>query len=347
MTISVRPVHQESDNQEFLTILQANLPSLPHACRFKWLYCDNPDGPAWSWFALQGSPEQVIGVTSVFPRSMWIAGKLKMCGQVGDFAVSASHRSLGPAVLLQRATFDPVNKGELAFCYDCPPHQAGMSTFRRLGIQANCKIHRYALPVRVDSQLRKRLGAASVVPAAAGNLLLRLHRLSAPKTNAKDLEVSDHQGTFGEEFSQLDETVKGPNTIRGCRSAALLNWRYRDNPLQQYEILTARRKGELIAFAVLRITDEVVTIVDLFGTKLHEAAFSLVAAIVERFQRSHQTVDAFLSERTELVTCFLKMRFQLRSEAAQVVAYAKPQSGVSEFLQMNPIWSFNQAEIGA
>jgi hypothetical protein len=347
MMISVRPVHRESENQEFLTILQANLPSLPHARRFKWLYCDNPDGPAWSWFALQGPPEQVIGVTSVFPRSMWVRGELQRCGQVGDFAVSASHRSLGPAVLLQRATLDPVNKGELAFCYDCPPHQAGMSTFRRLGIPPNCKVHRYAVPLRVDSQLRKRLGAAAVVPAAAGNLLLRLHRLSAPKTKAKNLEVSDHQGAFGEEFSKLDEAVKGPNTIRGRRNAALLNWRYRDNPLQQYEILTAKCKGELIAFAVIRITNEVVTIVDLFGTELHETAYALVAAIVERFQKSHQTVDVFLSEGSELVACFLKMRFKLRSEAAQVVAYAKPQSEVSEFLQKNPTWSFHQAEIGA
>jgi hypothetical protein len=347
MTISVRPVHQESENQELLAILQTNLPSLPHERRFKWLYRDNPDGRAWSWVARQGTANQVIGVTSVFPRSMWVGGELQMCGQVGDFAVSASHRSLGPALLLQRATFDPVDHGELAFCYDCPPHQAGMSTFRRLGMRPNCKVHRYAFPLRMDGQLRKRLGAASVVPAAAGNLLLRLHRLSAPKPRAKNLEVFDHQVAFGEEFSKLDAAVKGASAIRGRRTAAHLNWRYREDPLRQYEILTARRKGELIAFAVLRRTSEVVTIVDLFGRELHEAAFSLLAAIVARFERSHQTVEAFLSEGSELVTYFLKMRFQLRSEAAQVVAYARPQSEMSGFLERSPTWSFSQAEIAA
>jgi hypothetical protein len=347
MSISVRPVHHESENQEFLTILQTNLPSLPHERRFKWLYRDNPDGPAWSWFAFQGTPSQVIGVTSVFPRSMWVGGALQLCGQVGDFAVSASHRSLGPALLLQRATFGPVDHGELAFCYDCPPHPAGMSTFRRLGIRPNCKVHRYALPLRVDNQLRKRLGAAAVVPAAAGNLLLRLHRLSARKPRARNLEISVHQAAFGEEFSKLDAAEQRPNAIRGRRSAAHLNWRYKQDPLQQYEVLTARRKGELIAFAVLRLTAEVVTIVDLFGTELHDTAFSLLTAIVDRFERSHQTVEAFLSEGSELVAYFLKMRFQLRSEAAQVVAYARPQSEMSGFLEKSPIWSFSQAEIGA
>jgi len=101
------------------------------------------------------------------------------------------------------------------------------------------------------------------------------------------------------------------------------------------------------AFAVLRLTNEMVTIVDLFGTELHEAAFSLVAAIVEGFQKSHQTVEVFLSNGSELVVHFLRMRFRLRSEAAQVVAYAKPQSAVAEFLEKSPIWSFHQAEIGA
>jgi len=176
---------------------------------------------------------------------------------------------------------------------------------------------------------------------------LRVQRIFALKARATDLEVSNHQDSFSEEFSRLDAVVKRPNAIRGRRSAAHLNWRYREDPLQQYEVLTARRRGELIAFAILRKTDDVVTIVDLFGMDLHVAALSLLAAIVERFQRSHQTVEAFLSEGNELVAYFLKMRFQLRSEAAQVVAYARPQSAVSEFLQRSPLWSFSQAEVSA
>jgi hypothetical protein len=347
MKISVRPVNHELENRELLGILQTNLPDLPHERRFEWLYRGNPDGPAWSWFAFQGAPDRVVGVASVFPRAMWIGNDLQKCGQVGDFAISASHRSLGPAVLLQRSTFSPVDQGELAFCYDCPPHQAGMSTFRRLGIQPNCRVDRYASPLKVDSHLRKRLGSASAFPAAAGNLLLRLHRWPALRPGARGLEVSEHTGAFGEEFSQLDLAVKQANVIRGQRSAAHLNWRYRDNPLQQYQALTARRKGKLIAFAVFYTTSEIVTIADLFGAELQEAAPALLAAIVAHFQKSHQTVEAFLSEGNELIGHFVNMRFRLRSEAAHVVAYAKPQGQISRFLQGRPTWAFSQAEIRA
>jgi hypothetical protein len=347
MKISVRPVHHDSETQEFLAILRTNATSLPHEQRFKWLYQDNPDGAAMSWFVFQTAPDQVVGVTSLFPRSMWVGDKLQLCAQVGDFAVSASHRSLGPALLLQRATFGPVDRGEMAFCYDCPPHHAGMSTFRRLGMRPNCKVHRYALPLRVEGHLRKRLGAASAVPAAAGNLLLRLQRLSTFKSSARNLEISVHQSAFDEEFSQLDRKVKRPTAIRGSRSATLLNWRYREDPLQKFETLTARRNGELVAFAVLRSIGDIVTIADIFGTELPESAFSLVSTIAARFQKSHQTLETYLSEGSELVAPFLKMRFQMRSEAAQIVAYAKPQSETSRFLESSPAWAFSQAEIAA
>jgi len=347
MMISVRPVHHNSETEEFLAILRTNAPSLPHERRFKWLYQDNPDGTAFSWFVIQSAPDLVVGVTSLFPRSMWVGDRLQMCGQVGDFAVSTSHRSLGPALLLQRATFEPVDRGELAFCYDCPPHDAGMSTFRRLRMRSNCRVYRYALPLRVDGHLRKRLGSVSVLPAAAGNLLLRLQRLATLAPSARNLEVSVHQSAFDNEFSELDARVKHPNAIRGRRSAALLNWRYREDPLQNFEVLTARRNGELVAFAVFQSTGDIVTIVDLFGTELPEAAFSLVSAIAARFQKSHQTLETYLSEGSDLVAPFLKMRFQVRSEAAQIVAYAKPQSEMSCFLEKSPIWAFSRAETAA
>jgi hypothetical protein len=343
--ISVRPVDHSCETQELLGILQANLPNLPHARRFDWLYRGNPDGPAWSWFVWEGTPDHVVGVTSLFPRSMWVGEKLKRCGQVGDFAISPSHRSLGPALLLQRATFCPVDREELEFCYDCPPHEAGMSTFRRLGIRPNCGIDRYALPLRVDLLMRKRLGAASAIPAAAANLLLRLHRRSVLRTRMSGLEVSEHAGAFGEEFSQLDASVKKTNAIRGRRTAALLNWRYREDPLHQYRVWTARRQGELIAFVIVFATNEVVTIVDLFGTELQGAAIILLAAIVECFEGAQQSVEAYLAPGSELIGNLLKTGFRLRSQSAQVVAYAKPQSEMAGFLQGSPIWAFSQAEL--
>jgi len=159
------------------------------------------------------------------------------------------------------------------------------------------------------------------------------------------LEVSDHTGAFGEEFSQLDASVKKPNTIRGRRTATLLNWRYREDPLHQYRVWTARRQGELIAFAIVCATSEVVTVVDLFGTELQDAAIILLAAIVESFKGAQQSIEAYLAPGNELIGSLLKTGFRLRSKSAQVVAYARPQSEMAGFLQGSPRWAFGKAEL--
>ena len=347
MTLSTRPVHHDSETLQLLRLLQTNLPDLPHERRYQWLYRGNPDGPAWSWFACHGKASQPVGVASVFPRSMWVGDQLQMCGQVGDFAIDVGHRSLGPALLLQRATFAPVDQGKLAFCYDCPPHEAGMSTFRRLSMRPNCVMERYVLPLRVDAYVRKRFGFGAAIPASIGNLLLRAYRWSASRSRPRDLEIAEHDGPFGEEFSRLDNSVKDAKVIRGQRSAAHLNWRYRDDPLQRYRVLVARRNGELLAFVVYCVAPEVITIVDVFGRDLRVAGMALLASLVERFERSHQSIEAFLSNGSESDQCFLNMHFRRRSQTARVVAYAKPSGCTSAFLQSGPNWAFHQAELRA
>jgi hypothetical protein len=162
-----------------------------------------------------------------------------------------------------------------------------------------------------------------------------------------NLELSEHEGRFGDEFSCLDATVRQADVIRGCRTAAHLNWRYRDDPLQDYHVLTARRKGELIAFLIFLLRDEDITIVDLFGRDLPAAAIALLDALVQRYEVSCQGVEAFLSEGCDLMPAVLKAHFHRRSLAAQVVAYAEPGGEVSMFLERHPRWAFHTAEVQA
>ena len=345
-TLTVRRVARESEAPVLLSFLEANLPDLPHRRRFEWLYRANPDGPAWSWFVCADSGK-VVGAASLFPRAVWVGQKQLRCAQVGDFAVSAGYRSLGPALLLQRATFGPVDQGEVTFCYDCPPHDAGMSTFRRLGLKPSCRVDRYAMPLRLDRRLEKRLGPASRVPAAAGNFILEVRRRQLLHLRSKEFEIEDHTGSCGDEFSYLDRSANEVGVIRGQRSAAHLNWRYRQDPLQQYHIVTARRAGELVAFAAYYASNDVVTIADLYGRELAEAAVNLLAAIMERFGKSHQSVETYLSSGNAAIPHFLRMGFRLRSPAAHVVAYATPNTEVAGLLNNTSRWSFSQAEVRA
>jgi hypothetical protein len=345
MSICVHPVDFDLERSEVLALLQANLPALPHERRFHWLYRANPDGPAWCWLARQGATGEPVGVTSLFPRSMWVGGRVRMCGQVGDFAVSAGHRSLGPALFMQRATMEPVDQGALAFCYDCPPHAAGMATFRRLGLQPNIAMDRYALPVRVDRRLEKRLGFNPLFVGVVGNFLLRSY--TGPRVRPRGLDIEEHTGPFGDEFSLLDDSLKDAQVIRSRRSSAHLNWRYREDPLNRYRVLTARCQGELIAFLVFSTASESLVIVDLFGAEFPESALTLLEGLRECCDLSCQSIEAFMSEGNEAITPLLQKRYRRRDVAAQIVAYAAPGSETATFLKESARWSFQGVDIRA
>jgi hypothetical protein len=345
MSVSIRPVDPDADRAELLSVLQDNLPALPHARRFEWLYRDNPDGPAWSWFALDKNAGRVVGTTSVFPRSIWVNGRLQLCGQVGDFAISPSHRSLGPAVLVQRATFQPVDAGQLCFCYDCPPHDAGMSTFRRIGLKPNCVVQRCALPLRIDEHLRKRLGFSFPVLAVAGNAVWQLWRRTGKTVHG--LEITEHSGRFSDEFTALDRAMNSSNAVRACRGAAQLNWRYRDDPLNTYDVLTARSQGTLSGFVVFQLSARKITIVDLIGAESPEVALALLNTVAHKYGASRDTMEACVSSESDAAAPLSRAGFRTRGVAAHIVAYALPRSEMSTFFETNVRWKFNGAEIRA
>lgn len=348
MTMMVRPVVFDSERGQLLDILERNLKYLPHARRFDWLYRDNPAGLAWSWFAYEKETGKIVGSASVFPRAMWMGDVVKLCGQVGDFAIDTSHRSLGPALMLQRATFEPVQRGILAFCYDCPPHDRGMSTFRRLGIEASCQLYRYARLLKTDRQIAKYLGCGKLAAGASalGNYLLALRPLQNPPVSG--IEIAQHGGCFGEEFSILDRRVGGKNGIRSRRTAEDLNWRYRENPLQQYQVLTARRRGELVGFLVLSKADQDVSVVDLFGSSLPEVGPPLLEAVIEQVKYGpFQTLQALVPNKSGLSAFFECTYFSYRAPAERVVAYARPGSEARALLDEPRSWFLSYTDIMA
>ena len=346
MTLRIRPAEWVADREELLSVLQRNLQDVPHEVRLTWLYRDNPAGPARTWF-LCDEKGSAVGVTSLFPRAVWLDGKAALCGQVGDFGVDVGLRSLGPAILLQRATFEPVLQGSLAFCYDCPPHERGMAMFYRLGLPENCRMHVYVKPLRTERQLERLLGdTAGRLTARAVNHILRLP--SQCVRHSQGLEFTSHTEAFGPEFSMLDRTAQTPGTVRNRRGAEDLNWRFRRNPLHQFEVLTARRHGELVAYVVFSVIDEDAYIYDLFGSELHSVGLSLLQTLTEHLRdREVQTLRALLADDGHDTAIFRQAGFSLRGDATRVVAFAGFNGSASGATLRTAQWQFQHADVMA
>jgi hypothetical protein len=354
MKLAVRRVCPIDERHELLGLLQRNL-GVSQDGIFDWQYTMNPAGPPWCWFAYVDNSPAAVAMTSLFPRRMYVDGSAVRCGQVTHFVIDTAYRSLGPALQVQKATFEPVDSGELSFCYDCPPHERGMSTFLRLGMRASCEVTRYALPLRSNKYFDKRFGTRAWTKplAAATNLVLQARTRFRP---VPGVEIVEHTGPFGEEFSELDQRVSSSDMIRASRSAVDLQWRYKQDPgaagardqKEEYRVLLARRSGELLAFViiVLNRTEGTGHILDLFGVEIPVVGPSLLEGAVGLCRQTGlDSLYGFCSEGTELESLFRNTGFCPREKIARVVAYENQQKQAGRLLKSALRWPFGQFEV--
>jgi hypothetical protein len=344
MSLVLRAASAAVDQQQMVELHYRNLPDRLEG-RFEWRHFANPAGPAWSWFLCENGA--AVATTSVFPRHMFVDGKKLLCGQVGEFVVDARYRSMGPALMLQRATFAPVDSGAIAICYDCPPHDQGMSTFKRLGMQANAEVFRYALPLRTDEFLRKRLGEGPLAkPAiAAANLLLSAKFSTRGNRRMQGIEISTFDDSFGEEFTHLDQYVSSSGVIRTSRSAELLNWRYRKLPKCSYLTLVARRSGELLGFLTALNCAGRVGIGDVFGQQFEDISVALIDALISVCRKEKVSLlEGYSSEGGPWEAAFTTLGFARRESFARVVAYEKPGASGEKMLKPETRWNFTAVE---
>lgn len=344
MKIYVRPVDLASEREKLLLLLQRNLPDLDHRNRFDWLYVKNPAGQPYAWFVCGDGTDEAMGVASVFPRFVWIGTEPAKCGQVGDFAVDAAFRSLGPALALQRATLQSVDEGALAFCYDCPPHDRGLATFRRMRLAPACRMARMVKPLRSDRFVDDHLPPFWAVRAPAkwiANAMLRI--ADRGRVRGRGLVIENYEGDFTEEFSRFDGRIAQlGNSIRSRRCADYLNWRYRLQPAHQHRAIVARRAGELVAFAVYTVRGDYARLLELVATG-EEESVSVVLALAEEVRPAGVTgIEAQAVFPSGDADSLLEAGFRFRHHSEHVVPYARSDVGQG-FLGRE--WKFCAADI--
>ena len=267
----------------------------------------------------QGKP---IGMAAAFPRRTLIQGRQVLGWVLGDFCISDEHRSLGPALQLQRACLEAVDSGTSAFCYDFPSNGM-MAVYRRLRMPATGSMVRLAKPLRVDRKVRElvKVPLISQCISAAGNFLLNL--MDDMPSPSRDLECSLQQHPCGEEFTTLAQRVAGQWGNHVERSAAYLNWRFFSNPLSRHEMLVVRSQGHLIGYAVFTQIGEDGTLIDVFGETDPKVIGGLLQALLRLLrERRVVTVSAPLYSSHPGVDLFVEHGFKKREHIPVVVHWA-------------------------
>jgi hypothetical protein len=303
--------------ERLVAFLRAHFPEWGGGEKFDWLYLENPLGRARVWI-LEDAAGTLVGVSSAFPRRVGLPDRRWDAWVLGDFAVAPEHRAIGPAVALQRAACESVDRGERPLWYDFPSRSM-MAVQSRLGIEPRGEMLRLLYLVRADRVVKKRLpdGLVGRTALKAGNAVLEirtaLHRRDA------SIRVSAFEGDFE---SSPPAGIEAEGGVSLERSAAYLDWRYRKDPRGRARILEARRGETHGGFLAFQSRGGDIEILDAFGIA-DEAFFrELVLEVVNlALAEDQSSVTAGVSDRHPLAAQFERLGFS-RRDSVPFVVYA-------------------------
>src|SRR5262245_23826954 len=146
MKIEIRPAELDKDQSLIIEMLLLHLTPFSDVRRFHWLYMQNPFGKGRAWIATDKERATVVGVAGAFPRRIIAGGRDHESWVLGDFCIVENYRSLGPALQLQRACLNELQKEGAAFCYDFPSVEM-MAVYQRLHLAPFDYMVRWAKPL--------------------------------------------------------------------------------------------------------------------------------------------------------------------------------------------------------
>jgi hypothetical protein len=264
MTLSVRQLDVQREAQSLTKFLLTYLSPQADETRFDWLYLKNPEGRARVWIATLPDNQQTVGVASAFPRRLQDAGNQLHGWVLGDFCIHPKHRSLGPALSLQRQCLEDLTRGGADLVYDFPSG-AMLSVYKRLKMESKHSMVRFAKPLRLDRKIFERVPISALARflSIPCNIGLRIWERRPRRKN--ELAMAFQYTPCGEEFTAAAKLWGLGMGISVVRTAEYLNWRYFRHPQAHHVLLTARRMGELVGYLVIRQDGQDAAIVDMLA----------------------------------------------------------------------------------
>lgn len=237
---AIREADPTRDAESVLAVWRSSLGDPERAAgKYRWFYLDAPGGPATVLMLSTPEDASCVGVTGLGVRRMRCAGRAIEAGLLADFAVVAEHRSLLPAMMLQKAV-RRLGLQRHAFIYGMPNPKA-VPVLKRLGYAVLGRLVRRVRVVRHEDYLARRLprvlarAAAPMLDAASG----LVDRSRAGRGHARRWSEAPD-----ERFDGLFASIAPAHRCIAVRDSAFLRWRFVEQPGSRCRFLLFERAAD-------------------------------------------------------------------------------------------------------
>jgi len=270
------------DRRRIIDVWARNRPHFSER-RFEWIYGNEANGASAVWFLRAG--DETVGASALLVRKVGAGSLARRLGQAIDLVVDPAHRSLGPALALQRAVTGSCGELGLEAVYAFPNARAD-ALLLRSGYSILGPLDRWTKPLRSSYKIDSivRVPALARAAAAVVDVALRIAPANWAHRSAPGL-VGEEVSAFDRSFDDLWSGSRfAAGSIRGERSAAFLEWRFTRCPQRDYRIFRVRDpRGSLAGYVVWHVANDVANVADLFVRD--EGAFQAVVGLFARHAR--------------------------------------------------------------
>ena len=343
MSYKIEKVELAKIKQQLIDFRRKNFPDWPVE-KFYWFYESNISGMTSCWVIRASDNDDIIGSAAVFSRKVWFHNKVLIAGITGDFGVAKMHRSLGPALLLQKSAIASCDSHNYDFLY-------GYSNILSVPVQKRAGFQNLGSAIRLVKLLRSynyikryvRSHILAKIIACPIDIMLKLvskETYSIPDKNLKTEIIK----TFDDRFDDLWNKVAKSFVLIGERTSEYLKWRFFNSPIKEYKIFILTTKDELLGYVVFYISNNGVKIADFLN--IDDNAFDVLLTMFLRFVRKngYQTITIIYFGNEKFIDKCSKFSFMKRTNETNITVYLNPKNVLADVILEPNNWYFFEAD---
>jgi len=276
--------------------------------RLEWMMNGNPAGPSTWFFAFEQNSCELVGMISLTPRELMANGSKIRAGILGDVVVDKKHRVSGPALNLVKKALNAMDSMNLSLIYSIPnPYSEKL--FTRSGLHIIGQFLHLVRPIDFHYYQKKYINRlSSILPSSAMESVLKI---LSRDTYSSDSGIHE-QKMIDEEFNTLWKNYQiPPEVIIGVRGCEYIQWKFIDNPLSSFHVISSidKKTNRLFGYLAYRIADKQMHIYDLFAEK-DAFTFGLLKRVAKIAQKNNCIgIYVRLSEMTPMIKVFKKCNY--------------------------------------
>jgi hypothetical protein len=285
-----------ADRGTVLELLGEHLPGVDVARRHAWLYEGNPHGRSVTMIASDPTTGEPMGLTSLFPRRVLVAGKERLGSIGGDGYVRARFRRRGVATALHRACVDAMAAGErggpVGFMFGGPLTN-NLKALLRAGSRLVGNLQRFSRPA---------IAQRAALALAGDRSATHLEEITWEHVPALDA---------------LWQAAKDDRLVMPVRDAVHWLWRFSDTPAGVQRGFIMIEGAKPIGAVAIELREDCAAIVDLLAPRGHLTRALWAAALA----CGRRTVTMQVNQGSPLVAPLLACGFFPREKKGyQVLA---------------------------